>query len=150
MAAAQSAEYHGDEWGLTWCLQWGIYTSISTWTHSQNSQTAAKALSLDILPQNISKMITKTITISTRIVTSYAMKQRIPFWVWKVSGNWDNNMIRGKAIVEQILASEERKKSKRTGLWELRIQVGKLTIWVWSLEIKKLQQSSPGPSVPPE
>ena len=42
-----------------------------------------------------------------------------------------------KAIVEQILASEERKKSKRAGLWKsmLGIQVGKLTIWVRSFEI---------------
>ena len=35
-----------------------------------------------------------------------------------------------KAIVEQMLVSEERNKSKRTGLWEsqLEIGVGKLTI----------------------
>ena len=26
MAAAQEAENHGDEWGLTWYLPWGIYT----------------------------------------------------------------------------------------------------------------------------
>ena len=40
----------------------------------------------------------------------------------------------GKAIVEQILASEKRNKSKRTGLRESQseIQVGKLTIWVRS------------------
>ena len=38
----------------------------------------------------------------------------------------------GKVIVEQILASEERNKSKRAGLWEPQsgIWVGKLTIWV--------------------
>ena len=46
----------------------------------------------------------------------------------------------GKAIVEQILASEEINKSKRAGLWESqsRIQVGKLTTWVRSSEIEKL------------
>ena len=46
----------------------------------------------------------------------------------------------GKAIVEQILASEERNKSKSAGLWESQsgIQVGKLTIWVRSFEIEKL------------
>ena len=45
----------------------------------------------------------------------------------------------GKAIVEQILASEERNKSKRAGLWESQsgIRVGKLTIWVRSFEIEK-------------
>ena len=38
----------------------------------------------------------------------------------------------GKAIVEQILVSEEVNKSKRAGLWESQsgIWVGKLTIWV--------------------
>ena len=46
VAAAQAAENHGDEWGLTWW--WGIYTSIPTWTHSQNSLAAAEALSLKI------------------------------------------------------------------------------------------------------
>ena len=45
-----------------------------------------------------------------------------------------------KAIVEQILVSEEINKSKRAGLWEPQsgIQVGKLTIWVRSFEIEKL------------
>ena len=44
----------------------------------------------------------------------------------------------GKSIVEQILASEERNKSKGAGLWESQsgIQVRKLTIWVRSFEIK--------------
>ena len=46
----------------------------------------------------------------------------------------------GKAIVEQTLVSEERKKSKRARLWgsQSEIQIGKLTIWVQSFEIKKL------------
>ena len=46
----------------------------------------------------------------------------------------------GKAIVEQVLASEEINKSKRAGLWEPQsgIQVGKLVIWVRSFEIEKL------------
>ena len=48
MAAAKAAENHGDEWGLTWYFLWGIYTSIPTWTHSQNSLAAAEALSLKI------------------------------------------------------------------------------------------------------
>ena len=39
-----SRKNHGDEWGLTWCLQGGIYSSIQTWTHSQNSLAAAQAL----------------------------------------------------------------------------------------------------------
>ena len=48
MAAAQAAENHGDKWSLTWYLRWGMYTSIPTWTHSQNSLAAAEALSLKI------------------------------------------------------------------------------------------------------
>ena len=48
MVAAQAAENHGDEWGLTWYLQWWIYTSIPTWTHSQRSLAAAEALSIKI------------------------------------------------------------------------------------------------------
>ena len=120
MAAAQAAEKHGDEWGLTWYLWWGVNTSIPNWNHSQNALAAAEALSLKIHPWNhllwnISQMMTKTVWISTRIVLSYVIKQGIPFWVcWKIKGNWDKNMFRisqwRKAIVEQILESEERNK----------------------------------------
>ena len=46
-AAAQAAKNHGDEWGLTWYLRWGIYTSILTRTYSQNS-LAAEAVCLKI------------------------------------------------------------------------------------------------------
>ena len=35
-------------WTLTWYLRWGIYTSIPTWPHSQNSLAAVEALSLKI------------------------------------------------------------------------------------------------------
>ena len=35
-------------YGLTWYLQWEIYTSNPTWTHSQNSIGAAEALNLKI------------------------------------------------------------------------------------------------------
>ena len=103
--------------------------SLTKFTYSSRSSEFK-----DILPQNISKMITKTVSISTRIVISYAMKQGILLWIWwKVNGNWDKTWSEfpnwGKAFVEQILASEERKKSKRAGLWESQsaIQVGKLT-----------------------
>ena len=45
----------------------------------------------------------------------------------------------GKAIAEQLLASEERNKSKRAVLWESQsgIRLGKLTIWVRSFEVEK-------------
>ena len=76
--------YKWNEWGLTWYFLWGIYTSIPNWSHSQNSLAAAEALRYpqqDILPWNISQMMTKTIPISTRIVISYAMKLGIPLWI---------------------------------------------------------------------
>ena len=59
---------------------------------------------------------------------------------------WSEFTNEGKAIAEQILVPEEIIKSKRARLWESNsgIQVGKLTIWVRSLEKEKLQQSSPG------
>ena len=31
IVAAQAAENHGDEWGLTWYLQWEIDTSTPNW-----------------------------------------------------------------------------------------------------------------------
>ena len=48
MAGAEAAENHGDEQGLTCYFLWGMYTSIPTWTHSQNSLAAAQAPSLKI------------------------------------------------------------------------------------------------------
>ena len=56
----------------------------------------------------------------------------------------------GKTFVEQILWPEERKKSKRAGLWESQSGscIGKLTIWVRSYETENYK-SSPGQSVPP-
>ena len=49
MAAAQAAKNHGHKSGLTWYLQWGIYKSIPTWTHWQNTLgAAAETLSLKI------------------------------------------------------------------------------------------------------
>ena len=46
----------------------------------------------DILPKSISQMITKTIPISTRIVTCYAIKQGILLWIWwKVNGKKESH-----------------------------------------------------------
>ena len=61
---------------------------------------------IEIIPWNISQMMMKTASISTRIVVSYVMKQSILLWIWwNVNGNWDNNMIR---------ISQWRKSSSRT------------------------------------
>ena len=58
----------------------------------------------------------------------------------------------GKAIVKQVLESDDRNKFRRAGLWESQsgLWVGKLTIWVRSFETEKLWQSSLDLSVPPE
>ena len=76
----------------------------------------------DVFPWNISQMITKTVPIDTRLIINCVMERDISFYVWrKVSGNWDNNMIRisrrRETTVEQILGLEEGKKSKIAGLW---------------------------------
>ena len=71
----------------------------------------------DILPWNISQMITKTIPISTRIVINYAMKGASH---WQFDGKsmetetttWSEFPNGGQAIVEQTLASEERNNPK--------------------------------------
>ena len=112
MAAAQAAENHGDEWCLTWYLTMrDIYinsnlNSLSKFTSSRSTEFK------DILPWNISQMITKTIPISTRIVIRHAMKQGIRC---EYNGKsmetetitWSKFPNRGTAIVEQILVSEE-------------------------------------------
>ena len=50
IAAAKATENHGHEWGLTWYLRGGLYTSIPSGNHSQNSPAlaAAEAPSLKI------------------------------------------------------------------------------------------------------
>ena len=99
----------------------------------------------DIFPWNISEMIMKTIPISTRIVIAMWWNRASHCeFDWKSmeteTTTWSEFLIGGKAIVEQILASKERNKSKRAGLWESQtgIRVGKITIWVRSFEIEEL------------
>ena len=88
----------------------------------------------NILPWNISWMIIKTVTISMRIFIAYAINRvshckfdgksmEIEITTWSEFPNG------GKAIVEQIITFDERKKSKGAGMWESQsgIWVGKLT-----------------------
>ena len=51
-------------------------------------------------------------------------------WIWSTWSEFANGK---KAIVEQILTSKERIKSRRAGLWESQ-SASKLTIWVRSFE----------------
>ena len=96
-----------------------IYISLNLNPLTKFTSRSRSTKFKDILPWNISQMITRTIPISTRIVISYAMKRGVAFWVWgKFNENWDNNMMIkismretwGKAILKEIKASEERKK----------------------------------------
>ena len=148
MTAAQANENHGDEWDLTWYFLWGIYTSVPTWTHSQNSLAVVEAPSLKTWPRMISQMITKTIPISTQIVIIYEMKWGNLLWIsWKVNENWDIKMIRISQWTERHCRtnpSVRRNKSKREGLRESQsgVPLGKLTTWIRSFEITRLISST--------
>ena len=52
---------------------------------------------------------------------------------------WSEFPNEGKSIVEQMLVSDDRNRSKRAGLWESQsgIWVGKLTIWIRLFKIIK-------------
>ena len=110
----------------------------------------------DVLQWNMSHMILKSVPISMRIVISYAIKWGIPFRVWQKSVETETTWLEfssgGKAIVEQILAPEERHRSRRAWLWNSQsdIQVQKIIIWVRWVEIEKLWKNSPGLTVQPE
>lgn len=44
MEAAQAAEKLENRWSLTWYLRLGIFTSVTTWTHSQNFKATVEVL----------------------------------------------------------------------------------------------------------
>ena len=82
MAAAQVAENHEDEWSWTWYLGWEdihINSKLDPLTKLSTSSRSAKLK--DILPLNISQMITTTVPISTRIVINCSMKRALPFQI---------------------------------------------------------------------
>ena len=108
------------------------FTSSSTSTDFKN-----------ILPWNFSQIIRKTVPSGMRIVISHVMKWGTPLWVWKVNGNWDNNMIGISQSRENHcrtnMSVRRTEISKRAGLWKLQsgIQVRKLTMSkiVWDRKI---------------
>ena len=110
----------------------GAYIYISNLT----SLTKFTSSSRSIKFRDISQMIMKAIPIRPRIVISYAMKQASRFdfdgkSMETDTTTWSEFPYGWKAIVEQIIASEKRNKSKRKGLWESQpeIRMRKLTIW---------------------
>ena len=92
----------------------------------------------DILPRNISQMITKIIPISTRIVTSHTMKWGFLLWIWwNVNENWENNMIRVSQWRESHFkanASVRRKKEIQNS------RTMRITVWDPSRRVKYLSK----------
>ena len=127
-------------WSLTLYLRWRTINSnrnpLIKFTSSSRS-TEFK----DIFPWNISQMITKTVPISTRIVISDETVHPLSGLTktqLKQTVTWSEFPNEGKAMIEQILASEERKKYKREGLWKSQSGIGvvKLTIWARPFEME--------------
>ena len=97
-------------------------------------------------------MISKTIPVSTRIIKSCPMNRSILSWVWrKITGNWDNKMIKRSKSHCKTNTRARRKKLTGKRLWQtqFKIQKGKLAIWVRWLQIKNYKNLS-GLSVSPE
>ena len=143
MTTAEADENQGDEWGLTWYLQWGIYTSIPTWTHSYNSLAATETSNLKISPMEHPSNDHEDHSNQHENSHKLCDERGIARWTWwKVNGNW-NNIIRisewRESHCRKIILPEERNKSKRAGLWQLQsgIRAGTLTIWVRLFEIWK-------------
>ena len=81
-----------DDWGLTWHFLCGIFTSIPTWTLSQNSLAAAEASSLKISSRGTSLKWSRP---NDQENTHNYTKRGIPLWIWwKVNETWDNNINR--------------------------------------------------------
>ena len=81
----------------------------------------------DILPWNISKMIMKTIPISTRIVISNARKHGILWWIqWNANVNWDNNMIRTSQWWESHCRTNTSVRRKKE---ILKSRTVRITVW---------------------
>ena len=98
----------------------------------------------DILPWNISQMISNTIPISTRIVIMYAVKLCTPFWVWrKVKWNWGNQMIRvfewRKSHCRTITSVRKKQIQKSRTAWfivrDLSMKVNCLGKVIWNRKI---------------
>ena len=149
MLAALAAEIHGDEreaWhdicdeGYIHEFQHQFYEQFKY----INSKSSRSTEFQDVLPLNISQVITKWISRcppteylsgyhedhsnqNEKSHTHYAMKQGTLFLVyWKVNGNWDKNMIGISQWRESCCrtnTSRRRNKSKRVGQWEPQSEI---------------------------
>ena len=90
VAAAQAAENHVDDWGMTDTFYEGYIHHSSPNPLTKFTSNSRSTEFKDILPWNISQTITKTTSTSLRIAISYAMNWGILLWIWwKVNGNCD-------------------------------------------------------------
>ena len=126
MAAAHAAEKHGGQWSLIW---WGIYTSISTWTKSQNLNAAEQACSLTISfcgiffdnHQDHPNQYENNYKLHDEKEKRGTTPHPTPILVWKkVNGNWGNNISRISQWTKScwrtyIRVRRKINKSKRAG-----------------------------------
>ena len=142
--------YRGGRFNRFDCIY--IYINYNLNPIKKLTSSSRSTKSKNILQWNISQMILKTIPISMKIFINYVMKRSILFWVyWKLmeteTTTWSEFPKGGKAIAEQILASEEINSKDQDCEMQSGIRVGKLNFWVRSFEII---QSLPGQPVPPD
>ena len=107
---------HGDKWGLTWYSQLGIYTSIPTRTPSHNSLTAAEAPHYPRYPPM--EHFSNENSLKWEKLCNASHCEFVGKLMETGTTTWSEFPKGGRATVEQILASEEINKSKRTGEWE--------------------------------
>ena len=113
MAAAQAAENHGDEWRrLERILSMrDIYINSNLNPRTKSTTSSRSTGFEDILPQNMSQMITKTIPIRTRSETMWWNKASCCEYDGKSmeteKTKWSEFPNGWKGLVEQILVSEQ-------------------------------------------
>ena len=122
----------------------GIYINSNLNPLTKLTSSSRSTEFKNILPWDISQMITKTIP--NQHENSYKLCNEMGYPIvngksmeTETTTQWEFSN-GGKAIVEEILTSEEINKSRKAGLWESQsgIRVGKLTIWVRLFLIEKL------------
>ena len=95
MAATSAAKNHGGERWLTWYSWWGIYTSISTWIHLQNSAAASETPSLKICSHGTS--------------LKWLQRSSQSAWKWPQDGNELRTLVKSAHFVNVNLYENVRK-----------------------------------------
>ena len=117
MATAQAAKNHGDEWGLTWYLRWGLYALIPTWTYSQNSLAEAEALSLKISSPGTTLIPyscqVKQLLLSKAVLFIYLTIK----WINKITINNSRSRILGVVIFIFYYVFQLHQKCSHWGWW---------------------------------